>query len=104
VLSALDQSLCAPRVAPFLWCNATNHSHSSVRAPALHPRAVGKLHRVTICREFSDADQIIKSKHGGTDSPGAVPSFMRETWLGYDTPGRVRAAVAYSIMTVFDSW
>src|SRR6478672_12509038 len=23
--------------------------------------------------------------------------------LGYDTPGRVRAAVAYSIMTVFDS-
>ena len=24
--------------------------------------------------------------------------------LGYDTPGRMRAAVASSIMTVFDSW
>jgi hypothetical protein len=26
----------------------------------IHPRAVGKLHRVTICHELSDADQIIK--------------------------------------------
>ena len=37
------------------------------RRPQIHPRAVGKLHPVTICCELSDADQIIKSKHGGTD-------------------------------------
>ena len=30
MLSALDQSLCAPRVAPFLLCKATNHSHSLI--------------------------------------------------------------------------
>jgi hypothetical protein len=50
-------------------------SRFSVAAPAIHPRAVGKLHRVTICREFSDADQIIKSEHGGTDRR---PFYARE--------------------------
>ena len=28
---------------------------------------IGKLHRVTICHELSDLDQIIKSELGGTD-------------------------------------
>ena len=32
-----------------------------------HPRAVGKLHRVTIRRELRHFDQIIKLEHGGTD-------------------------------------
>ena len=36
-------------------------------APAIHPRAFGKLHPVTVCRELSDADQIIKFENGGTD-------------------------------------
>ena len=39
----------------------------SPQRPQIHPRAVGKLHRVTICRALSDSDQIIKSEHGGTD-------------------------------------
>ena len=34
-----------------------------------------KLTSVTICREFSDADQIIKSEHGGTDRR---PFYARE--------------------------
>ena len=37
------------------------------QARAIHPLAVGKLHGVIICRELSDADQIIKSEHYGTD-------------------------------------
>ena len=36
-------------------------------ALAIHPRAVGKLHRVIICRELGDSHQVIKSKPGGTD-------------------------------------
>ena len=36
-------------------------------ARAIHPRAVGRLHRIIICRELSDADQIIKSEQVGTD-------------------------------------
>ena len=39
----------------------------SLARSQIHPRAVGNLHRVTICHELSDADQIIKSKPGGTD-------------------------------------
>ena len=36
-------------------------------APAIHPRAVGRLHRATICRELGHSAQIIKSEHRGTD-------------------------------------
>ena len=43
-----------------------------------HPRAVGKLHRVTICREFSSSDQIIKSEQVGTDRP--CRSSARKRW------------------------
>jgi hypothetical protein len=35
--------------------------------PAIHPRAVGTLQRVTICRELRHSDQLIKLEHGGTD-------------------------------------
>ena len=36
-------------------------------APAISFPAVGKLHRVTICRELRHFDQLIKRDHGGTD-------------------------------------
>jgi hypothetical protein len=49
-------------------------------ARAIHPRAVGKLHRVIVCRELSDADQIIKSKKGGDRSTlPIVSSAVRDS-------------------------
>ena len=75
-------ALTTPR-ARLLWpanarCNGAPRSETKMEGELglpfqcpqraqIHPRAVGNLYRVIICRELSDADQIIKSKHGGTD-------------------------------------
>ena len=42
-------------------------ARNSFRRPQIHPRAVGKLTSVTICRELRHSDQIIQSEHGRTD-------------------------------------
>ena len=42
-------------------------ARNSLRRPQIHPRAVGKLTSVTICRELKHSDQTITSEHGGTD-------------------------------------
>ena len=42
-------------------------ARNSFRRPQIHPRAVGKLTSVTICRELKHSDQTITSEHGGTD-------------------------------------
>ena len=42
-------------------------ARNSFRRPQIHPRAVGKLTSVTICRELKHSDQTIKSEHVGTD-------------------------------------
>ena len=60
--------------------------------PQVHPRAVGKLPRVTICRELRHSAQIIKSEHSGTDRAGptqsdvmvaTVPLLMAHTIMGH---------------------
>jgi hypothetical protein len=42
-------------------------ARNSFRRPQIHPRAVGKLTAVTICRELRHSDQTIQSQHVGTD-------------------------------------
>ena len=42
-------------------------ARNSFRRPQIHPRAVGKLTSVTICRDLKHSGQTIKSEHVRTD-------------------------------------
>ena len=78
-------------------------ARNSFRRPQIHPRAVGKLTSVTICRELKYSDQTIKSEHVGTPlnrqmtpRPVHLARFRRlarprPSWLGLfiDTLGKL---------------
>ena len=54
---------------PAAWrsmCGCTSKPMSAAM-PARSISLARPAHRVTICHELSDSDQIIKSEHGGTD-------------------------------------
>ena len=61
-------------------------ARNSFRRPEIHPRAVGKLTSVTICRELRHSDQTIKSEHVGTDRRRKTDTFARRIFCTPNDP------------------